>query len=551
MYEARFACEVLVACRDRLLLRTGDPSSTDVGEWVTTADRWLRRIVELEGGLKDLAVDNLAAIAERATRKEEPAAAPSSGSLTAIIWEHVAEQCLLIRKALTDARAVTPGFRALTEAQDRETVIRVLTHAEHVLGPLRPDPLAESTHIRLHTINAAADNAIFPGLPTETKERVNAKLSGNTLMNFASFLSARWRLNDWTWGRMDAASALVDVVAERDGFGSTDLRDELELLRTDLVGVDPRLKALIGESLPEDDLCGDAVARLLKRWLQWNIVLQEVPLLMTLQAKSVDGNPLPDLDESAKSETFTQDDKDVLLTVGKESVADLLTRSSLRRTAMRLGLVAWRAVQPVGKLWAGAFAVLKPLVLPPILVGFLAPVPSMVAAALGWITLTVATDARFSWPGHLLVVLGAGVAAACALLRWWPKKNVRTTVLTLLRGLFTVGVAAGGAYLWLRFGAELTWLRPLVVMALTGVAVVTSLWSVTEAWRSLAIGMASGLFAGVVVGAVIWLSSEPLNGVVAALAMYGALAVETVLLTRWFPAARTASTPSAAVASQT
>ena len=44
----------------------------------------------------------------------------------------------------------------------------------------------------------------------------------------------------------------------------------------------------------------------------------------------------------------------------------------------------------------------------------------------------------------------------------------------------------------------------------------TSLWSVTEAWRSVVIGLASGLFAG----AVIWLFPQPLSGGSAVLALH-------------------------------
>ncbi len=39
-----------------------------------------------------------------------------------------------------------------------------------------------------------------------------AKLSGNSLGNFSAFVSARFRANDWMWGRMDAAKGLVDIM---------------------------------------------------------------------------------------------------------------------------------------------------------------------------------------------------------------------------------------------------------------------------------------------------------------------------------------------------
>ncbi|GAF49050.1 DUF3376 domain-containing protein [Rhodococcus wratislaviensis] len=40
----------------------------------------------------------------------------------------------------------------------------------------------------------------------------DAKLSGNRLSRFGGFLSARWRNNDWYWGRMDAAAGIVRLL---------------------------------------------------------------------------------------------------------------------------------------------------------------------------------------------------------------------------------------------------------------------------------------------------------------------------------------------------
>jgi hypothetical protein len=42
----------------------------------------------------------------------------------------------------------------------------------------------------------------------------DVKLAGNELSNFSAFLDPRWRENDWHWGRLDAASGLVDVLLE-------------------------------------------------------------------------------------------------------------------------------------------------------------------------------------------------------------------------------------------------------------------------------------------------------------------------------------------------
>ena len=42
--------------------------------------------------------------------------------------------------------------------------------------------------------------------------RPNVKLAGNELANFSAFFDPSWRKNDWMWGRLDAASGLVDVL---------------------------------------------------------------------------------------------------------------------------------------------------------------------------------------------------------------------------------------------------------------------------------------------------------------------------------------------------
>lgn len=40
------------------------------------------------------------------------------------------------------------------------------------------------------------------------------KLSGNALASFSAFVSARFRANDWMWGRMDAAGGVLEILLE-------------------------------------------------------------------------------------------------------------------------------------------------------------------------------------------------------------------------------------------------------------------------------------------------------------------------------------------------
>lgn len=46
----------------------------------------------------------------------------------------------------------------------------------------------------------------------ESRLRSTSKLAGSTLSNFAGFLSSDWRVNDWWWGRMDAAAGILSFL---------------------------------------------------------------------------------------------------------------------------------------------------------------------------------------------------------------------------------------------------------------------------------------------------------------------------------------------------
>lgn len=67
----------------------------------------------------------------------------------------------------------------------------------------------------------AADGGIDPDL----------KLSGNKLASFSAFIAPRFRANDWMWGRMDAASTLIEVLLHRDyAVPGTELMETLKSL---------------------------------------------------------------------------------------------------------------------------------------------------------------------------------------------------------------------------------------------------------------------------------------------------------------------------------
>jgi predicted acylesterase/phospholipase RssA len=72
-------------------------------------------------------------------------------------------------------------------------------------GPPVPlDPVPHLEHIRV-----SEEGRIDP----------HDKLSGNRLSNFSAFISRRFRANDWMWGRMDAATEMVNLLIRSEYLG--------------------------------------------------------------------------------------------------------------------------------------------------------------------------------------------------------------------------------------------------------------------------------------------------------------------------------------------
>ncbi|MCW4458284.1 DUF3376 domain-containing protein [Microbacterium sp. MPKO10] len=63
------------------------------------------------------------------------------------------------------------------------------------------------------------------------------KLSGSLLFNFGGFLSGEWRANDWWWGRLDSAAALVRILSDRSGPtpASEDAADSVDIVQSALL----------------------------------------------------------------------------------------------------------------------------------------------------------------------------------------------------------------------------------------------------------------------------------------------------------------------------
>ncbi|MEW2416031.1 patatin-like phospholipase family protein [Streptomyces sp. NPDC046866] len=208
LHAFRFAVAVLIAARDRLLLQAYRDAlarrilpEDATGPYVAAT----LRLAALMPALPPPGADprqwetwavNLAQAATAGTPPPPPAAGPPEAAY-AQLWLRLAEAAADVGTRLPAGIA---GFEALHEAasQGALPMADALARAEVLLGPLRPNPLAEAADIAFHTVSAAntgwATDTVLPQVDRNSpKALVRAKLSGNQLNNFAAFLSARWR----------------------------------------------------------------------------------------------------------------------------------------------------------------------------------------------------------------------------------------------------------------------------------------------------------------------------------------------------------------------
>ena len=285
---------------------------------------------------------------------------------------------------------------------------RVLSLVEVLTGPTRPDPLSSPAVPHFAVLSAANRSPLeteLLGVGINDRNRVALKLSGNELGNFGGFLSARWRHNDWTWGRLDAAQTLLEIIARRGhGAGSA--------------------SALVHES----SLDTAVVAR------QEQILDEELRFLVTSDAPPRDGAGTALPEPGSPDRVDAKGSRGALGLIGAESVLELLSKRPLRRTVVHLGLNLFAGLTSLrpggqgstaepdrryrgdGMASLGLRLLLGPLVTLPIITSVASPAASFITALLIWLTLAVGTG-QWAGPTHLLVVGGIALAALGGSLR--------------------------------------------------------------------------------------------------------------------------------------
>ncbi|WP_328301629.1 DUF3376 domain-containing protein [Streptomyces sp. NBC_00435] len=460
LYAYRFAVSTLIAVWDRLLLDAyaaglaGGVPADPLAPRTRAAERLRAALavpsmpaelpsIPATGALvqrwRTWAVDLAAALADG------PQPPPGAGAVDhqvayADLWDRIAELGRYIGRRLDPAPV---GFGALGAAAllGNARMLGALTDAEILLGPMRPDPQSEATDIDFHTVSAAnrswaADLVL--GRERTPREMVEGKLSGNQVANFAAFLSVRWRLGDWIWGRLDTAASLVSVVAtderlERAFGGFTDLPD-LHLRVARLMDPGPRFTELWDQSLENRAELEpwDRVRYVLTAVRQREILGEELPLLTELHRKGFkagnrvrdipDPQLVPELDLDAPGALGKA--LEALGEVGAERAGRLLRAPDPCRAAVRTGLVAWSSLQPSGRSWArlprAVLAALKPVFCLLPVIAWFAPRKALVAAALMGCGVAVGAGHWSSLLGQVPVWLAVGALfalAAAALLR--------------------------------------------------------------------------------------------------------------------------------------
>jgi patatin-related protein len=459
LYSTRLVAETLVAVRERMLLSTctarlraeeiaAKPPFPEPAAIATDVDRELtRHIVRLAIPAPDAAAADwrdfahqLASLVVHQGAHSDPlsndvgttpghgvAATSPANPAVAALWHRLAS--LSSRLAEHPAGVEATGLENVLPLDTTDALGRLAAY-EILVGPLRPDPLAESTRIRVAAITASnaspIENLIFAGEALDDADRVERKLSGNQVANFAAFLSSRWRAADWIWGRLDAAQSIASIIAGRLPPETTTRSD---IQRLCFAGASDVVLPTLGHALAalriDDDNAYQLAAAALTARLHLDILEEELPLLAQLQARN-DGSDLPPDAELLDPSPFTSSSDleqaaPALASVGAETVWTLAGRTDLRRTIVRAGLVAWEALQPTGGFAAAllriALLLLKPFAVAA-LIAYIAPASGIIAAAAAYLVAAIIAGDWFSWLAYVFAAGGALLVVAGSAQRW-------------------------------------------------------------------------------------------------------------------------------------
>lgn len=386
-----------------------------------------------------------------------------------LLWQGVVRcgRCIDAAIDVVDRSSDKVVFRVLENAGAR--IDEALDALLVLLTPLQASTIASDNVISFLRVSGNSATPLGHLLSPDRPFGVADKLCGNDLANFAAFFSARWRGNDWMWGRLDAAKSLVDMTVRSDrlaAYGGD--REALRaFLRNAAAGascpmssdrwriIDLELDDLL--TAPEKVVEIPAIKELLVEALQRHVMCDLVPKVLAL-----DEHPHWAAAEATDAlEPHKLDGALAHYRVGAESLATLDPKRRTR-IGMRLSMVGFRALQPdTGSLRSRATRTLmravKPLYLYASFAALSLPraLSLVMMSAAGWLVGPWRVDAdRFGWT--------RAVVRTRSDVRWQPSLMWQGGVLPLV-GAATVLLVAGVAAqrLWRsRRAGTLTWRHP-------------------------------------------------------------------------------------------
>ncbi|WHT18574.1 patatin-like protein [Crossiella sp. CA-258035] len=314
--------------------------------------------------------------------------------------------------------AVYTAATRLAEAAPRrprstETDLDAVVHQLLETAPDLPITLAQVVALTapLHAAQSAGGRIRFMRIasdaptPIEFRELLagketlspDDKLCGTDLGAFAAFCSAKWRANDWMWGRLDAAASLVSLLTDPARLREFARGRELDELFADIerIATTPPGPAELGTENPVADkewrrflgrrfetrreavraelaevLAPNPVPPALRETraalterVQWAVVAAEMSFVDSVELGANPGSPEP----AAPVPPGALEKKVAEYQVGHQEIRDL-GDVRMARTAIRLGLLAHRTIKPesctVPMVAArAAMSALKPLLL--------------------------------------------------------------------------------------------------------------------------------------------------------------------------------------------
>ena len=400
LYRVRLTAEVLHSVwEQRWIIAAVERGQEEVGRWVTDTSLGARRSSER---ITPELVHLLTAASESAFHAELKRVHELAGTapdqdprLVGLdeLWAVVSRQALAILGDDPQERGrsgdpIIEQLRTLLAEASEDP--GWLAAAALATAPLHRRQLVGEAPISFLSISADAPTSLGSWFGFGDSVGPGDKLAGNQLLNFGAFFSARWRGNDWLWGRLDSASGLVDLLTdsrrwfdELDRSADTVLRSIEAVVTTPSANLPPEWGDHLAQTWREasEAVSGELTAaredptrshplpltrQVLRYRIQAEIVARVLPLISTLgdrPSKLPHGEPLAPADAASDARLFSGvvDRPRHGRRAGRRLPADLDSRR-YATIVMRTGLNAWPALLP-NAWWRYLVSLFKPVAL--------------------------------------------------------------------------------------------------------------------------------------------------------------------------------------------